>query len=174
MKKLVIYAAAFLLCAATAGAAVAPWEIDSLMGKPAPAFTVRDLAGKRHSIADYRGKVVLINIWATWCPPCREEMKPLRELYLRYRDRGFTILAVSVDKKPKAVRAFVKKLPLPFPVLSDPDGDVASLYRVFAYPTSFIVGRDGRIADIITGAREWLDPEFTAELEKLLASQPEK
>jgi peroxiredoxin len=172
MKKTLFLAAAVLLLAAfDAGAVFAPWEIDRLAGKPAPDFTAADTSGKQRRLADYRGKVVLVNVWATWCPPCRGEMEPLAQLYERYHGRGFTVLAVSVDENPKAVRSFLKKMPLPFPVLLDPESKVAAAYRVFAYPTSVLVDRNGRVAEIITGAREWLDPEFTARLEKLLAKE---
>ncbi len=149
-------------------AVIPPWEIEGLKNKPAPQFAAEDMQGEKHSLEDYRGRVVLLNFWATWCSPCRREMPALIKLHERYRDKGVVLLAISVDESKAAIKAFTRKLPLPFPVISDPEENISSLYKVFAYPTSFLIGKNGRIEEIITGERDWLAPEFTSRLEKLM------
>ncbi len=151
-----------------ATAVIPPWEIEGLKNKPAPEFSAKDVAGNNHILKEYRGRVVLINFWATWCSPCRREMPSLIKLYHKYNNQGLVLLAVSVDEQRRAVENFTRKLPLPFPVISDPEEKISSHYKVFAYPTSFLIDRNGIIRKIITGERDWLAPEFTARLEKMM------
>jgi peroxiredoxin len=132
-----------------------------LMGKgvPAPNFTLPDLGGKMVNLADYKGKVVLLNIWATWCPPCVEEMPSMEKLYQELKDEYFEILAVSVDVSgAKAVIPFMKKHKLSFPALADTKGTIKSLYQTTGVPESFIIGKDGIIAEKVIGPRDWATP----------------
>ncbi len=125
-------------------------------GVPAPNFTLPGLDGKTVSLADYRGKVVLLNIWATWCPPCVDEMPSMEKLHQELKDEGFEILAVSIDvSEAKAVFPFMKKHNLSFPALTDSKGAIKSLYQTTGVPESFIIDKDGIIVEKVIGPRDW-------------------
>jgi peroxiredoxin len=129
-------------------------------GAPAPDFSLPDLDGKMVNLADYRGKVVLLNIWATWCPPCVEEMPSMEKLYQTLNGEGFEILAVSIDVSGgEAVIPFMKKHGLSFPALTDTKGSIKSLYQTTGVPESFIIGKDGIIAEKVIGPRDWATPD---------------
>ncbi len=139
------------------------------VGDPAPDFTLPTLDGNSASLADYRGKVVLLNFWATWCPPCIWEMPSMESLYQRFKDRGFEVLAVSIDTKGEdVVRPFVKDYNLTFPVLLDSDSDVYRRYGVTGVPESFIIDRDGKVASKIVGARDWAEAEWLDYFDQLI------
>ena len=128
-------------------------------GVPAPDFTLPDLDGKMVSLADYKDKVVLLNIWATWCPPCVEEMPSMEKLYQELKDEGFEILAVSIDVSgAKAVIPFMKKHKLSFSALTDTKGAIKSLYQTTGVPESFIIDKDGIVVEKIMGPRDWATP----------------
>lgn len=124
------------------------------VGSPAPDFTLPNLDGDPLSLSMFRGDVVLINFWTTWCPPCREEMPALQEAYENYRDKGFTVLAVNwtqVDD-PEQVEPFVRELGLTFPILLDERGEVSEgLYNLLGLPTSVFVDRGGNVREIFIG-----------------------
>ncbi len=123
------------------------------IGFSAPDFTLNALDGEKMTLSDLRGKVVLVNLWASWCPPCRAEMPALDAVYRKYRDTGFVVLAVNTtyqDTEADA-RAFVQRLGLTFPILLDRDGTTSQRYKLQGLPTSFFVGRDGIIRDIVIG-----------------------
>ena len=122
-----------------------------LPGHRAPDFTLPNLAGETVALSDLQGRVVLVNIWATWCPPCRAEMPAIEAVYQRYRDQGFTVLAVNQMEPQVAVADFVQELGLTFPIVLDGQGSVSQLYRVRALPTTFFIGRDGMIRDMLIG-----------------------
>jgi len=129
-----------------------------LLGKgvPAPNFTFPGLDGKKVSLADYKGKVVLLNIWATWCAPCVAEMPSMEKLYQELKDEDFELLAVSVDESGvEVVTPFMKKHKLSFPVLLDTQGDIKSLYQLTGIPESFIMDKDGIIVEKVIGPRDW-------------------
>ena len=116
------------------------------VGDPAPDFALHNLQGKEVRLSDFQGRPVLINFWATWCPPCRIEMPTIETAWHKHKDEGFVVLAVDVQESPSQVQHFVDSLGLTFPILLDPTAKVASeLYRIRALPTSFFVGRDGRL-----------------------------
>jgi len=146
----------------------APWEADELVGKPAPSFTLLNMNGRNVSIASLRGKVVLINFWATWCPPCKDEIPSLNALYEKYRGRDFVLLAVSTDSSREDVEKFMKKYGVKFMVLLDGDSRVMRQYRVFSLPMSFLIDRKGRVVEKFLGAREWEGAEFTKKINDLL------
>ena len=128
-------------------------------GAPAPNFTLPDLNGKRVSLADYKGQVVLLNIWATWCRPCVEEMPSMETLYQELKGERFAILAVSIDESgADVVRPFMKKHKLNFPALIDSAGTLKSLYRTTGVPESFIIDKQGSILEEIIGPRDWAAP----------------
>jgi len=125
-------------------------------GVPAPNFTLPDINGKMVSLTDYRGKVVLINIWATWCRPCVEEMPSMEKLHQELKEESFKILAVSIDASgAKAVIPFMKKHKLSFSALTDTKGAIKSLYQTTGIPESVIVDKDGIIVEKIIGQRDW-------------------
>lgn len=136
----------------------------------APDFAVPDLAGQAVRLSGLRGRVVLINLWTTWCPPCREEMPSMERLYQQLKDRGFVLLAVSQDEGGQAVvEPFVKQLALSFPVLVDPEHQVGDRYGVWGYPESFLIDREGRIVERVIGPRDWASAAQIAAIERLLA-----
>ena len=125
-------------------------------GNPAPDFSLPNLEGTMVSLADYKGKVVLLNIWATWCPPCVEEMPSMDKLFRALNKQGLEILAVSIDASGlKAVGPFMKKHKLSFPALIDPNGTTQSLYRTTGIPESIIIDKKGIIVEKIIGPRDW-------------------
>ncbi len=124
-------------------------------GTIAPDFTLKDLQGNPVKLSDFRGKVVLLNFWATWCPPCRYEMPFVESVYQEQAAKGFVVLAVSIDDDPAAVPQFVKEFGLTFPVVIDtPDKRVSNLYRLYPIPTSYFIDRDGVIRDVHVGAMD--------------------
>jgi len=142
----------------------------SEVGFMAPGFTARNLKGQRVQLADYRGRVVLLNLWATWCGPCRVEMPGLENLYRRFRSEGLEILAVSLDKGSSTdpVQKFVDEYQLSFPVLVDPDGQVEGLYNTFTIPTTYVIDRKGMVVAEVDGAKNWESQETFEALEYLL------
>ena len=138
-------------------------------GVHAPDFTLPGLDNKMVSLSDYRGKVVLLNIWATWCPPCVEEMPSMEKLYQALKGEGFEILAVSVDVSgAKIVTPFIKKHKLSFPVLTDTKGSIKSLYQTTGLPESFIIGKDGTVAEKVIGPRDWATPNAIRYFQNLV------
>ena len=133
-------------------------------------FAVPDLSGQAVRLSAYRGQVVLVNLWATWCPPCREEMPSMERLHERLKDRGFVLLAVNEDEGGiEAVKRFVDEMKLTFRVLVDPEGEVGRKYGVWGYPESFLLDREGRVVERVIGPRDWAAPEQIARIEALLA-----
>ncbi len=123
--------------------------------KLAEDFTVPAPAGGTFRLSEQRGKVIMVNFWATWCPPCLEEMPAMERLYRRHRDAGFTLIAVSVDTDAKKVAPFLHAHRLTFPVGLDTGMDLANAYAVRALPSSFMVARDGTLAALAIGPRHW-------------------
>lgn len=130
------------------------------VGSPAPNFSFPDLHGQQVSLSDHRGKVVLVNIWATWCAPCRQEMPSMQKLYDRFKGENFEILAVSIDSTGReAVAPFMRTMNLTFPALLDPKEDIRSLYGVTGVPESFIIGKEGVVVEKIIGPIDWATPK---------------
>ena len=123
-----------------------------VVGAPAPDFTLQDTGGAAVSLSGQKGKVVLVNFWATWCGPCRLEMPAMQQRYSTYKDQGFVVLAVDYDEPLADVSAFAQELNLTFPILLDPGANVNNLYRIVGYPTSFFVDREGKITRLHLGA----------------------
>ncbi len=136
-----------------------------------PPIAFRNEKGEAVHLSDFRGRVVLLNFWATWCPPCREEMPSMERLYRAYRDRGFTVVAVSVDTAaPPKIRSFLDELQpaITFPVLHDRDSLVARRYSVPGVPTSYLIDARGRIAYRALGEYDWFSPRAKEAVEALL------
>ena len=154
-----------------------------ITGSVAPTFSATTLDGKTVALADYQNKVVLVNIWATWCVPCRREMPSMQRLYESVRDsvggEDFEILAVSIDvplgrRDPSGnlggdLRAFADELDLTFPILHDPSGAVRRIYQATAVPESHLIGKDGLIYKKMAGETQWDTPDNQALVRRLLA-----
>ena len=136
---------------------------------PATAFMLRDVDGKLASLADFEGKVVLLNFWATWCRNCRNEMSAMERLYQSLRTEGFEIVAISVDQaSTEKVKAFAEELKLTFPVLHDRDSIVSNLYSNPGVPVSYLIDRQGRIVYRVLGEYDWFSPEARDTVKTLL------
>jgi peroxiredoxin len=142
-------------------------------GFPAPDFSLRDLAGRTHRLSDFRGKVVFLNLWATWCPPCRMEMPSMERLHQRLRGKDFVLLAVSEDESgATAVQPFVQEMGLTFPILLDTEGTVPPRYGVTGYPETFLIDRDGRVVHHTIGPEDWDSEAIYQFLVQLLQQTP--
>ena len=143
------------------------------LGSKAPNFTAvtLDSIPREKSLADYRGQVVMINVWATWCLPCRVEMPSIEALYRDYGPKGLKVLAVSIDDPgtDETIRTFVKQYGLTFEVLHDPKAKISEIYDILGYPETLIVGKDGVIRKKLMSAVDWNSPESRALVERLLA-----
>ena len=128
---------------------------------PAPDFTFPGLDGKMVRLSDYKGKVVLVNIWATWCPPCVDEMPSMEKLYQKLKGENFEILAVSIDEPGlKAVAPFMKKSNLTFPALIDSEGTIKAVYGITGVPESYIIDQQGILIKKIVGPVDWATPKI--------------
>jgi peroxiredoxin len=120
-------------------------------GFAAPDFTLETLDGQTMTLSDLQAQVLVINFWASWCPPCRAEMPAIQQVYERYRDQGLVVLAVNLQEKDAQVAAFTDRQGLTFPILMDRDGSIFDRYRVMALPSTFFVDRGGVIQDVAVG-----------------------
>ena len=136
---------------------------------PAPDFTLSTLSGASLSLAELRGKVVLLNFWATWCVPCRKEMPAIEALYQRYKDRGLEVLAVSLDKgSTSGVESFVKEMGVTYRVALDPSWATARTYGVRGLPATFLIDRAGNVVMRELGERDWMEEAKQQAVEGLL------
>lgn len=139
-------------------------------GTPAPAFELPLVgSGSSLSLEELRGKVVLLNFWATWCKPCEDEMPAMERLYRALGGSDFELVAVSVDDDEAVVNAFVDRLGLSFPVLLDRTKEVASAYQTFRFPESLLIGRDGVVLERYVGPKEWDADAYLDRIRRLLA-----
>ena len=120
-------------------------------GYLAPDWALESLDGEHLTLSGLRGQVVVLNFWATWCPPCRSEMPAIEQVYRTHRDQGLTVIAVNVQEAQEQTQAFVEEMGLTFPVLADRDGSVSTRYRVTSLPTTFIIDRAGVIREVAVG-----------------------
>lgn len=132
-------------------------------GDIAPDFQLEDTNGKPVTLSALRGKIVLVNFWATWCPPCIEEMPSMEKLYEVMAGDDFVMLAINTEENGRTiVPAFLKKTPYTFPILYDDKGVVQKLYGVYKFPESFIIRKDGSVAEKIIGPLDWASPDTLA------------
>ncbi len=172
-----IFGAALVACCAfgpaTAHAADLPPLSHSLtmqVPKPAPALKLKGLDGKTHDLAQLKGKVVLINFWATWCPPCRREMPSMERLSQAFKGKPFVVLAVNVGEDADTIDAFTGQLDttLTFPILPDTKSRTMQAWKVAGLPTTFLVDKQGRIVASAIGGREFDHPEIVKTIQGLL------
>ncbi|MFO1272044.1 MAG: TlpA disulfide reductase family protein [Rubrivivax sp.] len=154
--------ATFALLAA--GAAQAALNANA----PAPDFTLRSLDGVNLRLAEQRGRVVMVNFWATWCGPCKQEMPHLSRLYEKYRASGFTLLGVNVDEDAKQAAATAGKLGVKFPVLFDGTKSVSKLYDLQSMPSTVLIDRDGRVRYLHRGYRDGLEESYEKQIRELV------
>lgn len=146
-----------------------PFAGDNLINVQAPEFTLNNVDGKAVSLASYRGTVVLLNFWATWCPSCREEMPSMNKLARQFKNRKFSIVAVATDRSSSDVRSYLKKNPSDFTVLVDEGLSVSrSKYKVFVLPMSFLIDKNGMVVERYFGGEDWTDPGMIKKIESLL------
>jgi len=163
-----------ILLAPLARADSPPQTLTAVPKRPAaPDFTIQDIDRKPHRLSDNRGKVVLVNFWATWCPPCRREMPSMQRAWEKLKDERFAMYAVNVGEDEDTIFGFTSPtgVEITFPILLDRDARVIKAWPVIALPTSFIVDPDGRIVYRAVGGREWDDPQI---LEKIRALLPKR
>ena len=130
------------------------------VGLPVPDFTFPGLDGQKVSLSEFRGRVVFVNIWATWCSPCVEEMPSMQKLYQKLKGENFEILAVSIDSQgTKVVAPFMKKYKLTFPALIDSMGTIKRIYKATGVPESFIIDKNGILAKKVIGPLDWSRPD---------------
>jgi thiol-disulfide isomerase/thioredoxin len=152
-----------LAAAWAAGGTLKPWS-----GGATPPLALRDLKGKEHKLADYRGKVVVLNFWATWCDPCREEMPSMQRLQDKLAGKPFVILAVDYGEGAPRVSDFLKKAPLQLTVLLDRDTSAATAWKVKVLPTSMVIDPQQRVRFVAVGDVGWDSEPVESEIRKLL------
>lgn len=141
------------------------------VGQQAPDFTIKDENGKQVKLSDFRGKLVFLNFWATWCAPCIEEMPEMDTLNQKFKDRKFQMMAVSVDNNWEVVKDFYNKHNLEIPTYLDPGQQIRNSYKVRGYPETFILDRNGSVLKYIIGPQRWSDPKMMATIEALIQAQ---
>ena len=134
-------------------------KLEEMKDRPAaPDFTLPGSDGRQRSLKDYRGKVVFLNFWATWCTSCRDEMPAMERLYQEFRGKGFEIVAVNVKDKRADALTFVKQLKLTYPVMMDPQGEVGLLYGAWGMPMTYLIDENGLVLARMWGAADWYSP----------------
>jgi peroxiredoxin len=147
------------------------WALTHRGPRLAPDFAVTDLQGRTVRLSALRGKVVLLNLWATWCVPCVEEMPSMERLWASLRGDDFALLAVSQDEEGRrTVEPFVEKMHLSFPIFLDPERQVGDRYGVWGYPETFVIDRNGYVVERVIGPRNWASPEQVAALRALIGA----
>jgi peroxiredoxin len=137
-------------------------------GDTAPKFTITADQGPTISRTDFKGKLLVVNFWATWCPPCIEEWPSLNEFAARYKDKGVVVLGVSVDRNEKRYRDFLTRNPPQFLTARDPESNVPASYGTFMYPETYIIDQKGKVLYKIANAQNWTDPAFLNYFQTLL------
>jgi peroxiredoxin len=156
--RYVLFAAALALLPATVQAAQG---LTAVPARPlAPAFELRDPEGNIHRMSDYRGRVAIVNFWATWCPPCRAEMPSMQRAWEQIEAEGILMIGINVGEDLETVNGFTEEYPVTFPLLLDEDAKVTGEWPVRGMPTTFVVDSGGRIVYRAIGEREWDDPDL--------------
>jgi len=161
--RVLLAAVALVGATAAVGAELRAWQ-----GAQPPGFALQDLEGRTHRLADYRGRVVLVNFWATWCEPCRAEMPSIERLRAALADRPFSVLAVNLAEPRSRIEKFLAVMPLGFPVLLDRDTAVAKAWRARILPATYLVDRDGRVRQVHFGELDWSSGTGRRAVEALL------
>ena len=166
MRRTLIPVAA---CVALLFACIATVQaVAALNGQQAPDFVLKSFDGENLRLSEFRGEVVMLNFWATWCGPCRQELPLLDELYAHYNKVGFTLLGVNIDENESQAASMVRELGVSFPVLFDQSKKVSRLYQVDAMPATVLIDRDGRVRHVHRGFQPGLEQQYQKEVRGLL------
>ncbi len=160
LSRLLMACLVSLMCVSLAGAAA--------VKGPAPNFTLKSMSGKNLKLSEMTGNVVLINFWASWCGPCREEMPLLNALHKKYAPLGFTVLGVNVEEQLDGARGFLSNVPVDFPILLDNKNKVSKQYKVIAMPTTVVVDRDGNMRYLHEGYKPGDEKKYRQMVKKLV------
>ena len=153
---------------AVSGWTVSAEELKPWPGGATPPLALQDLAGKPHDLADYRGKVVLVNFWATWCEPCRAEMPSIDRLRRSLQGKPFEVLGVNLAEPLSRIEKYLEGLPVGFPVLRDRDSAASKAWKARVLPASYLIGRDGRIRYFSYGELDWSSERARSKVSELL------
>jgi peroxiredoxin len=137
-------------------------------GGVAPAFTLSELGGQSASLSQYKGQVVMLNFWATWCGPCQQEMPLLDQMYRKYKPAGFTLIGVNVDKEAPPVKQLLDRKPVSFPVLLDPASQVSKAYHVDEMPSTVLIDRKGNVRFLHRGYKPGDENEYQDRIRQLI------
>jgi cytochrome c biogenesis protein CcmG/thiol:disulfide interchange protein DsbE len=143
----------------------------ALAAEAAPAFTLSTVDNKSVTLADLKGKVVYVDFWATWCPPCRKSFPWMNETYQRYHDKGLEVVAINLDKEPGLVRKFLAEVPAKFTIALDPQGKTAETYKLLGMPTSYLIDRRGRLVMTHMGFNDRDKDELERAIKSALAQE---
>ena len=135
---------------------------------PAPDFTLKSNSGENMRLSEYRGQVVLINFWASWCGPCRQEMPLLDDLHQRYEKLGFSVFGVNIDDDSRKADKVLRDIPVTFPVLYDSTNEISKLFDVDAMPTTILVDRDGNMRFLHRGYKRGYEDDYQAQIKQLV------
>ncbi len=166
MKKLLLGFCCLFVLATAHASELKPWK-----GGPTPPLALQDLKGKTHKLEDYRGKVVMVQFWATWCPPCLKEMPAMQRLNQKMAGKPFAILAVNMGESGKDVSEFVNRMKINFTVLMDEEGNGVGAWKVFVAPSTFLVDPQGNIRYTLQGGAEWDEPEYVKAITGLMPAK---
>ena len=157
------------VAALTLGLCLSAGSVMAVPGKgKAPDFTLKSMSGSNVKLSEHRGEVVMINFWASWCAPCRQEMPLLEDLYKRYKDGGFTLLGVNVEEDSSAAQNLLKQVRVSFPILFDNTNSVSQLYKVEAMPSTVILDRDGNVRYLHKGYLPGYEDEYQKQVRELI------
>jgi peroxiredoxin len=159
--------AAVMICVWLGWGAAQAQELKSYSGATPP-LKLKDIQGKTHALVDYRGSVVMVQFWATYCAPCIKEMPSMQRLQVKLADKPFKILAVNMGETDAEVREFVKRVNVDFTILMDGQGEALAAWKVFVAPSTFIVDPDGRIRYTLQGGAEWDEAQYVEKLGALM------
>jgi cytochrome c biogenesis protein CcmG, thiol:disulfide interchange protein DsbE len=170
MKTIVSAVALLIVLSGLLGMAARP----PLVGSPAPEIVLKDLQGRDVKLSDLRGKVVLVNFWATWCKPCKEEMPSMEILWDNFKSEDFVLLAISMDRvtTKKDISPFLESMRLTFPILTDSWGQTDKRYKLMGVPETYIIDQKGVLREKVIGPRDWTLADSVATIVQLLHKQP--
>jgi peroxiredoxin len=168
MKRMRIVLLGVLLAVVPGFFAASSLASSGLAGQAAPDFVLKSASGTNLRLSEYRGNVVMINFWATWCGPCRQEMPLLNDLYSRYERVGFSLLGVNIDDDSRRAMDMAEELGVSFPVLFDERKEVSKLYQVEAMPVTVLVDREGKVRHVHLGYKPGYEEKYLTEIRALL------
>jgi len=173
-KSILFFIAGWLLLVVSMQVSAERPLLKQLSGRStAPEFELVDLHDKIHTLADYKGKPIVINFWATWCPPCRKEMPSMNRAWKQLKDEGIQMLAINVGEDESSVHVFENEYPIDFPILLDPLSESLQSWRIKGLPTTYIISPKGVVAYSAIGPREWDDARILDKIRALKTAEPE-